>query len=226
MVVFEIGQEYANRKGKYTILEINDPKMTVEYEDGSTADLSISIQQRIWENIVTEEEAERARTPTKRKKRTTTRTRYYIKPTSMTAVEELSTSSKKEGLPASGRLLATIRRGDRLIYYAQESQVFFAVVTITGPAKKPKGRGKKKKSSVLFFPLDVDAYVVDLGKALSASSVELESQPKFVDILTTSNDYLKINEDDFELLAEMLAEVSEEDENGEVVVEKDEEFDA
>ena len=70
MIVFDIGQEYANRKGKYTILEINDPKMTVEYEDGSTADLSISIQQRIWENIVTEEEAELARTSTKRKKRT------------------------------------------------------------------------------------------------------------------------------------------------------------
>lgn len=226
MIAFEIGQEYANRKGKYTILEINDPKMTVEYEDGSTADLSISIQQRIWENIVTEEEAELARTSTKRKKRTSTKTHYYIKPTSMTTVEELSTSSKLQGLPESGRWLATIRRGDRLIYYAQESSIFFAVVTITGPAKKPKGRGKKKKSSVLFFPLDVDSYVVDLEKALSASIVELESQPKFVEILATSKDYLEITEDEFELLAEMLTEVSEEDEDVVAVAEKDEEFDA
>jgi hypothetical protein len=226
MIVFEIGQEYANRKGNYTILEINDPKMTVEYEDGTTADLSISIQQRIWENIVTEQEAELARSSTKRKKRAKTKTRYYIKPTSMTTVEELSTSSKQVGLPASGRWLATIRRGDRLIYYAQENHVFFAVVTITGPATKPKGRGKKKKSSVLFFPLDVDSYVKDLEKALSASTVELESQPKFVEILATGDDYLKITEDEFELLAEMLTEVTEDDEDATNVAEKDEEFDA
>ena len=225
MIVFEIGQEYANRKGKYRVLEINDPKMTVEYEDGSTADLSITIQQRIWENIVTEQEAQRARSSSKQKKRTSTSTRFYIKPTSMMTVEELSASSKQEGVPASGRWLATIRRGDRLIYFAQESQVFFAVVTITGPAKQPKGRGKKD-SNVLYFPVDVDTYIVDLDKALLASSVELDSQPSFAETLTKSDDYLEITEDEFELLAEMLTEVSEADDDDDEVEEKDEDFDA
>ncbi|MGB3715016.1 MAG: hypothetical protein WA996_11365 [Candidatus Promineifilaceae bacterium] len=226
MVIFEVGEEYANRKGSYTVLEISDPKMTVEYEDGSTADLSISIQQRIWENIVTEREAERARTVKARKTRVSVGTRFYIKPTSVLTVEELSTTNKQEGIPASGRWLATIRKGDRLIYYAQESQVFFAVVTITGPGNKLKGKGRKK-TSVLYFPLDVDAYVVDLNKALLAVSVELESQPKYKEILADSDDYLEITEDEFELLAEMLTEVSEEDEEDEEDQEKDdEEFDA
>jgi hypothetical protein len=226
MVIFEVGEEYANRKGSYTVLELNDPKMLVEYGDGSIADLSIPIQQRIWENIVTEREAERARTVKSRKKRVSTSTRFYIKPTSMLTVEELSTTNKQEGIPASGRWLATLRRGDRLIYYAKENQLFFAVVTITGPGKKPKGRGRKK-TSVLYFPVDVDAYVVDLSKALLAVSVELESQPKYKEILADSDDYLEITEDEFELLAEMLTEVSEEDEEDETDQEKDDdEFDA
>jgi hypothetical protein len=226
MIIFEVGEEYANRKGGYTVLEISAPKMTVEYDDGSTADLSISIQQRIWENIVTEQEAERARTVKSRKKKVKIGTRYYIRPTSMMTVEELSTTKKQEGIPASGRWLATIRRGDRLIYYAKETQLFFAVVTITGPGKKPKGRGRKK-TSVLYFPVDVDAYVVDLSKALHAVSVELESQPKYKDFLADSDDYLEITEDEFELLAEMLTEVSEEDEEDEANQEKDDdEFDA
>jgi hypothetical protein len=226
MVIFEIGQEYANRKGSYKVLEINDPKMTVEYEDGTTADLSISIQQRIWENIVTEREAEKVRTTKTRKKKVKIGTRFYIRPTSMLTVEELSTTKKQEGIPASGRWLATIRRGDRLIYYAQESQAFFAVVTITGPGKKPKGRGRKK-TSVLYFPLDVDAYVVDLSKALHTATIELESQPRYRELLADSEDYLEITEDEFELLAEMLTEVSEEDDEDGASEEKDEdEFDA
>ena len=54
--MFEVGGEYANRNGKYKVLEINDPKMTVEYEDGTTAELRMNIQERIWENIQAEKE--------------------------------------------------------------------------------------------------------------------------------------------------------------------------
>jgi hypothetical protein len=226
MFNFEVGEEYANRKGSYTVLEISDSKMMVEYDDGSTADLSITIQQRIWENIVTEREVERTRTVKSRKKRVTVGTRYYIKPTSMMTVEELSTTNKQEGIPASGRWLAILRRGDRLLYYAKETQLFFAVVTITGPGKKPKGRGRKK-TSILYFPVDVDAYVVDLSKALLAVSVDLESQPKYKEILADSDDYLEITEDEFELLAEILAEVSEEVAESNTNQEKDDdEFEA
>jgi hypothetical protein len=227
MVVFEIGEEYANRKGEYTVIEINDPKMTVEFRNGSTAELSISIQQRIWENIVTEQEAERARTTTKRKKKKVgIATRFYIRPTTLMTVEELSASKKQVGIPATGRWLTKIRRGDRFIYYAQENQMFFAVVTITGPAKKPKGRGRKK-STIRYFPVDVDAYIVDLAKAIYASTVDLESQPKYKDIHAESENFLEISEDEFELIAEMLTEVSEEDEDGDTVtVKDDDDFDA
>jgi len=227
MVVFEIGEEYANRKGNYTVIEINDPKMTVEFKDGSSVELSISIQQRIWENIVAEQESDRARTTTTRKKKKIKiGTRFYIRPTTMMTVEELSASSKQVGIPASGRWLTTIKRGDRFIYFAQETQMFFAVVTITGPAKKPKGRGRKK-SAILYFPVDVDAYVVDLEKVLYASTIEMESQPNYKDTLIESDAFLEITEDEFELLAEMLTEVSEADEDDDVArVKDDDEFDA
>lgn len=213
MDIFEIGAEYENRIGSYTVLEINDSKMLVEYKDGTTAELSVSIQHRIWENIVTERESQQTRKPRRRKKKVSDRTHFYIRPTSMMTVEELSTSSKPEGVPAIGKWLTTMRKGDRLLYYARETQVFFAVVTITGPAKKLKqrGRSKKKDNAVLYFPVDVDAYVIDLKKAVLASSVELESQPIFMNKLSESEDYLEINEDEFELLAEILTEVSEED---------------
>jgi hypothetical protein len=224
MVDFEVGQEYENRKGKYKVLEIANSKMSVEYEDGSTTDLSIAIQQRIWENILTEREAERARTSKSSKKRSSAGTRFYIKPTSMMTVEELSASSKPEGIAAEGRWLATIRRGDRLIYFAQESSVFFAVVTITGPATAAKTRGRKKNTN-LYFPVDVDAYIVDLAFALPASTVELESQPDFVAKLSKSDDYLEITEDEFELIAEMLTEASEEDDDDDVLDDKDDDFD-
>jgi hypothetical protein len=226
---FEIGAEYENRIGNYTVLEINDSKMLVKYKDGTTAELSVRIQHRIWENIVTERESEQVLTPRRRKKKVGDRTHFYIKPTSMMTVEELSTSSKPEGVPAIGKWLTTIRRGDRLLYYAQETHVFFAVVTITGPGKKPKqrGRSKKKGNAILYFPVDVDAYVIDLKKAVLASTVELESQPKFMNVLSESDDYLEINEDEFELLAEMLTEVSEEDkEDAPAQAKEDEDFDA
>jgi len=220
--MFEVREVYANRKGNYTVLEINEPKMTVEYEDGSTADLSISIQMRIWQNIVIEREAERVRTSSARKRSARRGTRFYIKPTSMMTVEEFSASGTPQDLPATGKWLRTIKRGDRIIYFAQETQVFFAVVTITGPGQKPKARGRKK-ASPLFFPLDVDAYVIDLSEALLASAVDLESQPNFINILTGSEDYLEITEDEFELLAEALTEVSELDEDDEDLEDEDDE---
>ena len=55
--MFEVNQSYANRKGKYTVLEVNPPKMRVRYEDGTEAELNVEIQTRIWENIQSEEEA-------------------------------------------------------------------------------------------------------------------------------------------------------------------------
>jgi hypothetical protein len=43
--------------------------------------------------------------------------------------------------------------------------------------------------------------------------MELESQPRFKTLRIESESYLPINEDDFELLAELVAELTESDED-------------
>ena len=55
--MFEIGGKYENRNGKYEVIEIDGDRMTVKYEDGSENSLKMNIQERIWLNIVAEEEA-------------------------------------------------------------------------------------------------------------------------------------------------------------------------
>ncbi len=55
--MFEVNGSYANRKGRYTVLEVNPPRMLVRYEDGSEAELNMDIQERIWQNIAAEIEA-------------------------------------------------------------------------------------------------------------------------------------------------------------------------
>ncbi|MCZ7668010.1 MAG: hypothetical protein M5U34_12860 [Chloroflexi bacterium] len=43
-MTFELNNTYANRKGKYTVIEINGPKMRVRYEDGSEAELRMDLR--------------------------------------------------------------------------------------------------------------------------------------------------------------------------------------
>jgi hypothetical protein len=59
--MFEINGVYANRKGEYTVIALNPPKMTVRYNDGSEVELKIEMQERIWENIRVEYEAKQAK---------------------------------------------------------------------------------------------------------------------------------------------------------------------
>ena len=58
--MFEVNGVYANRKGRYTVLAVNPPKMRVRYDDGTEAELRIDMQARIWENISAEFEAQEA----------------------------------------------------------------------------------------------------------------------------------------------------------------------
>jgi len=48
---FEVGKQYHNRKGTYTVLQLNGDVMLLRYADGSTAKESMAMQARIWENI-------------------------------------------------------------------------------------------------------------------------------------------------------------------------------
>ena len=52
---FEVGKQYRNHKGAYTVLQIDGDTMLLRYTDGSTAKESVTFQARIWENIQEEE---------------------------------------------------------------------------------------------------------------------------------------------------------------------------
>ncbi len=215
--MFEENGTYENRKGKYTVLSINEPKMTVRYEDGTEADLNIHIQARIWENILVEREAKAAsRKRTPRAAGVINTTNHFIKVISIPPGEELS-------FPGWEELVVMVKpgdqnspkKGDRLIYYAMEEQVFFAVATVT---EEPFEENPKKYTYTLdiekaiFFHIDIDAASRKLETGVPLDSIELESCPGFGKRNVFPEVFYVINEDDFELLSEALTEVSEEEE--------------
>jgi hypothetical protein len=57
--LFEVGKNYRNRAGEYTVLAVDGEKMTIRYVSGSTLVTSVAIQGRIWENIQFEEQSAR-----------------------------------------------------------------------------------------------------------------------------------------------------------------------
>lgn len=215
--MFEINGTYANRKGKYTVLEINQPKMHVRYEDGSEADLNIERQERIWENIAVEIEAQEAKKNT-RAGRALSTDQHFIQCISVPDVEELTFPGWPEKVIIARRPedVAAVKKGDRVIIYLIELQIFYAVVTITndGVTKKPKDYFYNiDEQNALFFSFDIDAEAQSQETAVSIDSVELESYPNLAKMRLEHDAYLKMSEDDFELLAELLTEVTEDDDD-------------
>lgn len=227
--MFEVGGNYENRIGKYTVLEINHPKMSIRYDNGETAELNINIQARIWENIVAEEEA-RANIRTARAERRAAgaTNNFYIKTVSLLAAEEMAAPDWRDRMIAFHETAPDMKMGDRIIYFAIESQVFFAVSTLTGPVyeltKKDRFYDDKVNSQNLYFPIDLDAQMMHLDKAVDLDSVELESVTDPKKALSKIGTYVQISEDDFELIAELLTEITEEDDDDEEI-EEEEEFD-
>jgi hypothetical protein len=226
--MFDVGETYSNRIGNYTVLEISEPTMTVRYEDGTTAELNMRIQKRIWENILAEEEAKKGRKTRSKRKKGRINTRFYIKPISLIAAEELAVPDWQERVDATGKYEQILQQGDRLIFYAIESGSFFAVATITGGSFEPKKKDpfydEKAERQMRFFPVDIDTHALDLENAVLLDSVELESQPDFKKLVNVTGTYIEINEDEFELLSEILTEVAEEQEEEEEDDEEDDEF--
>jgi hypothetical protein len=213
--MFEINGKYANRKGNYTVLEINPPQMHVRYEDGTEADLNMSRQARIWENIAVEIEAQEAKKSTRAARGLSTN-QHFINCISLPDIEELTFPGWPERVIIATRPedVEAVKKGDRIIIYLIGPQVFYAVATITneGVEKNPKDyfyNIEEKKAH--FFSLDIDAEALSLETAVSIDTVELESYPKLAKMRLESGTYLKISEDDFELLAELLTEVTEDD---------------
>lgn len=224
--MFEVGGRYANRIGSYEVVEINEPKMTVRYDDGSTAELSMNIQYRIWENIRAEQELKNSRANKLRRTRSTQRTQFFVRPVDSLVAEQLGERGWKEHVVVVELPDLKINQGDRLLYFSIESQMFIAVATVTGipkkPTKKDKIPEKHSEDSVLLFPLDIDAQATMGNEAVPFDTLEFESQPEMKNLVMVKNSYIPITEDEFELLAEMLSEVAEEDEDEDE--DEDEEF--
>jgi hypothetical protein len=227
--MFEVGGQYANRIGKYTVLEIMHPKMTVRYENGERAELNINIQHRIWENILAEEEAKAlSRSARAMRSAAGANNHFYIKSVSLLAAEEMTAPDWRDRMTSYSNSASEMKPGDRIIYYAIETQIFFAVATVTGPifelTAKDRFYDDQEDGQNRYFPIDLDAQMVHLDKAISLDSVELESVVDVKKSLSRPGTYIRINEDDFELLAELLTEITEEEEEDEEI-EEEEEFD-
>ena len=212
--MFEVDGVYRNRIGQYQVLSIDGQRMSVRYENGEEAELNVNIQVRIWENILAEQEARAAsnrflRSPSKD-------TNHYIKAVSIPPGQELLFPGWQERvvMVPSEEQAQKIKPGDRLIYYAVEAQIFFAVVTVTGElfsADPKQYTYTTDLEKAFFFPVDIDAAAVSLDTetGVTIDSVELESIPDFGQARVEAAAFYKISEDDFELLAEALTEITE-----------------
>lgn len=226
--MFEVGGRYSNRIGSYTVLEINDPKMRVRYDDGKVADLNMKIQRRIWENIVVEEDSKKSRSDRAKARGGTSTGKFYIRTVDALVSEELMERGRKETATAGQVTEHKFGSGDRLLYYAVDSQVFFAVVTVTGDPAEPTRKerlGDGNYDDVLLFPIDVDSHAWNLDKAISIDAVEFESQPSIRKLLGQEGELIPVTEDEFELVAELLTEAAEEEEDEDEDEDDEEGFD-
>ncbi len=229
--MFEVDGEYTNRIGRYKVLSFNGPIMSVRYEDGTTAELNVAIQERIWENIVAEEELKSRRATTRAKKKSSpaSTTRHFVKVVSVAPGEELAFPGWEERvvMAPTEELAQQVHKGDRLIYFSPDAMTFFAVATVTG---EPFSANPKKytftipENTATFFQIDIDADTGKLERGVTFDSVELESCPDFTSNSVPAELLCPISEDDFELLSEILAEISEDDEDDEIL-DDDEDYD-
>lgn len=215
--MFEVNGTYRNRIGEYTVLSIDGRKMTIRYADGTEAEVNVAIQERIWENILAEQEA---RAGSNRHRAASKDTNHYIKAISIPLGDELAFPGWQERVvmvPNEEHALR-LKAGDRIIYYAIEAQAYFAVVTTTGEmfeAPPKQYTYTIEDETAHFYNIDIDAASADLERAVSVETIELESYPDFRRVATQPEAFYRISEDDFELLAEALTEVTEDEDEDE-----------
>lgn len=222
--MFEVNGTYKNRGGEYTVLAINGPKMDVRFADGTEKTLRMNVQERIWENIVAEQEAAAQKQKKKKSKSSTATGTYYIKTLSISEEADLMIPGLKRR-QCIAPLDKSFKPSDRLIYYAVESKLFFAVVTITAEPKKGKAKdhlfGATMGGKINLYPIDIDAHILTEELAISAEGMELESISNPIEVLTEADMYHIISEDDFELVGEMVMEADAEAEDVDDEVDED-----
>ena len=225
--MFELNGEYINRRGKYTVIEMYPPKMKVRFEDGEEVELNIRIQKRIWQNILAEREAVKRKTKKRKAPVAEAQTAHYVRALSLDTLEDTTILALQERLSYL-RGGVSIKQGDRFIFYAIENTCFFAVGTSTGAPVSANRKVPKyivnQYGTVFSLPLDWDATVPHLDQGVDLHTVELESQPNFKKLLEQDDLFLPINEDDFELVAELIAEQSEEFDDENILDEDDEDI--
>lgn len=221
--MFEEGKSYANRNGTYTVLEVNGPKMKVRYDDGSEAELNVRLQQRIWDNIVAEQEARQMRRAVR--KRSALDARYLIH-TIGAAVDELTDPSWARSVGVKGELAGQLRAGDRLLFFASENQAFFAAGTITGTVTAPKDEDSEERETAMrYFSVELDAHATDTDEAVLLEAADLDNERQLRPLLNRPGSDILIQEDEFEDLAEMLTEHTEaEEEEDEVELDDEDEY--
>jgi hypothetical protein len=186
--------------------------MAVTYDDGTAAELRVNIQERIWENIQADLEVQAARQE-RRQRAGGVIGNFYLKTVESVTDDDLALPGLRDKLVIVENEHLALRSGDRMIYYAVDQQLVFAVATITGDAKSINQTlfNLPGADDVNVFPIDVDASVKVLEHAVGIESVGLESQPDVKNKLKLVDLYLAITEDEFELLAELVTEVSEDE---------------
>ncbi|MBW1812006.1 MAG: hypothetical protein JRJ87_27725, partial [Deltaproteobacteria bacterium] len=198
--MFEQGRQYANRTGRYTVVEIGKPKMTVQYEDGAIAELNMGIQNRIWENILVEEEVRHTRSGRVGKRRGLLVNKFFVRTVGVNEVEGLFMKGWKEQASAADIVSKHIARGDRLIYFAIEGQRFFTVATITSDVNVASAKtldDDQDGGPVVVFSVDIDAQALALEKGVALNSIEFESQSDIKTLLNQQGSYVSITEDEF-----------------------------
>ncbi len=79
---------------------------------------------------------------------------------------------------------------------------------------------------MFFLQVDIDADTHSPDQGIQRSMVELEDYSQFMESLALPEGFFKISEDDFELLAELITEISEADEGASSDVDFDEDDEA
>jgi hypothetical protein len=58
---FKVGGAYRNRHGAYEVVELDGPRMVIQYTDGRQLETTVELQARIWNNIRAEARVRRSR---------------------------------------------------------------------------------------------------------------------------------------------------------------------
>jgi len=58
---FKVGGEYRNRHGAYEVVELDGPRMVIQYADGRQLETTVELQARIWNNMRAEERIRKSR---------------------------------------------------------------------------------------------------------------------------------------------------------------------